>query len=206
MGVTSVVCSSEVIKRSCNWNLNEHYKNSTTVTRGEILLRSETESNVDSQFILQTSVWGHVERAPAPYIGSRNTREGFYTIQYHSRTCVTKYMELSTFEKPSVAQPFKNSPTFYGNRKFITVFKTAFHWLKLNGQQTLCPRRQYLLRITASEVLIASCKAGFCYSTPKMGAVLSSETSFDIYRTIWRYIQSHVSYFHFRSLPTKFVL
>jgi len=38
----------DVIKHSSNSNLNEHHKNSTTVKEGEILPKSQTESNVDS--------------------------------------------------------------------------------------------------------------------------------------------------------------
>jgi hypothetical protein len=31
-------------------------------------------------------------------------------------------------EKPTVAQPLKNFPTFYGTRRFITLFARARHW------------------------------------------------------------------------------
>jgi hypothetical protein len=31
-------------------------------------------------------------------------------------------------EKPPVAQIFKNFPTYYGTRSFITVFTSALHW------------------------------------------------------------------------------
>jgi hypothetical protein len=31
-------------------------------------------------------------------------------------------------EKPPVAQPLKNFATFYGTRRFITVFTRALHW------------------------------------------------------------------------------
>jgi hypothetical protein len=37
-------------------------------------------------------------------------------------------MELALLEKSPVVQLLKIISTFYGTRKFITVFTRAFHW------------------------------------------------------------------------------
>jgi hypothetical protein len=37
-------------------------------------------------------------------------------------------MELALLEKPPVAQLLKKFSTFYGTRRFITMFKIALQW------------------------------------------------------------------------------
>jgi hypothetical protein len=42
--------------------------------------------------------------------------------------CVTHSWSWALLEKPPVVQLLKNLPAFYGTRRFMTVFTTAFHW------------------------------------------------------------------------------
>jgi hypothetical protein len=41
---------------------------------------------------------------------------------------LTYLRSWALLEKPPVVQPLKNFPTFYGTRRFITVFTRALHW------------------------------------------------------------------------------
>jgi hypothetical protein len=40
----------------------------------------------------------------------------------------THFMDLSSFEKPPIEVLLKKFPTFYGTRRFITVFTRVLHW------------------------------------------------------------------------------
>jgi hypothetical protein len=54
-----------------------------------------------------------------------NARESRYREKV---TKITNFMSWVLLEKPPVAQLLKNFPTFYGTRRFITMFKRALHW------------------------------------------------------------------------------
>jgi hypothetical protein len=41
---------------------------------------------------------------------------------------ITNSMELNPYWEAPIVQPLKNFPTFYGTRRFITVFTRALHW------------------------------------------------------------------------------
>jgi hypothetical protein len=41
---------------------------------------------------------------------------------------LTYLRSWALLEKPPIVQPLKNFPTFYGTRRFITVFTRALHW------------------------------------------------------------------------------
>jgi hypothetical protein len=48
---------------------------------------------------------------------------------YHSLThSLTHSWSWALLEKPSIVQPLKNFPAFYGTRRFITGFTKALHW------------------------------------------------------------------------------
>jgi hypothetical protein len=58
-------------------------------------------------------------------------------------------------EKPKVAQLFKNSASFYGTRKFITVFTTAHYWTLSSAglMQSIAPHHISL----GSFIIMLSC-------------------------------------------------
>jgi hypothetical protein len=51
------------------------------------------------------------------------------TLMSIKGTYLFTYLRSSALlEKSPVVQPLKNFPTFYGTRRFITVFTRALHW------------------------------------------------------------------------------
>jgi hypothetical protein len=45
-----------------------------------------------------------------------------------SSFCYTHSQSRALLEEPPIMQPLKNFPSFYGTRRFNTVFTRAFHW------------------------------------------------------------------------------
>jgi hypothetical protein len=60
---------------------------------------------------------------------SKKHKSTFFCLQKQS-DMISELMPRSStlLEKSPVAQLLKNFPTFYGTRKFITVFTRTFHW------------------------------------------------------------------------------
>jgi hypothetical protein len=73
----------------------------------------------------------------------------------HTNYFDTKIFHLSThsrssalLEKPPIAQPLKNFPTFYGTRRFITVFTSALN-LSLSWARSIHTIQSYFSKISS---------------------------------------------------------
>jgi hypothetical protein len=102
-------------------------------------LKGYADKSTESFGFYCNTLFNHLTRIPLA-----KDVAGKQTISTRLRTPFKKQVSELTpctwalLEKPPVAQPVKNFPTFYGTRRFITVFTRACHWsltskLKLNS-------------------------------------------------------------------------